>query len=139
MVMCLRSLQWSGGEVSLVGQGEKSVGGAENLTWNPKNLPSKLNFFTNEVVFYIPEPDQNVLSKFFFKVLYLHRSHFLQPQGRANILLAVGPATHRKPGQPGIHRPDGDVHQVVQGKVQEEQEEEQPSLTRWTCSTLCPG
>ena len=57
MVICLRSLQWSGGEVSLVGQGEKSVGGAENLTWNPKNLPSKLNFFTNEVVFYVSEPD----------------------------------------------------------------------------------
>ena len=45
MVICLRSLQWSGGEVSLVGQGEKSVGGAENLTWNLKNLPSKLKFF----------------------------------------------------------------------------------------------
>ena len=44
MVICLRSLQWSGGEVSLVGQGEKSVGGAENLTWNLKNLPSKLKF-----------------------------------------------------------------------------------------------
>ena len=66
MVICLRSLQWSGGEVSLVGQGEKSVGGAENLTWNLKNLPSKLNFFTNEVVFYVPEPDQNFLSNFIF-------------------------------------------------------------------------
>lgn len=96
MVMCLRSLQWSGGEVSLVGQGEKSVGGAENLTWNPKNLPSKLNFFTNEVVFYIPEPDQNVLSKFFFKVLYLHRSHFLQPQGRANLFACSRPSDSSK-------------------------------------------
>ena len=58
MVICLRSLQWSGGEVSLVGQGEKSVGGAENLTWNLKNLPSKLKFFfTNEVLFYVSEPD----------------------------------------------------------------------------------
>ena len=93
MVICLRSLQWPGGEVSLVGQGEKSVGGAENLTWNLKNFPSKLKFFTNEVVFYVPEPDQNFLSNFIFKVLYLHRSHFLQPQGRANILLAVSPAT----------------------------------------------
>ena len=57
MVICLRSLQWSDGEVSLVGQGEKSVGGAKNLTWNPKNLPSKLKFFTTEVVFYMPEPN----------------------------------------------------------------------------------
>ena len=53
-------------------------------------------------------------------------------------LLAVSPATDRKPGQPGIHRPDGDVHQAVQGKVKEVQIE-QPSATRWTCSTLCPG
>ena len=53
----LRLLQWSGGEVSLVGQGEKSVGWAENLTWNLKNLPSKLIFFTTEVVFYMPEPN----------------------------------------------------------------------------------
>ena len=54
-------------------------------------------------------------------------------------LLAVGPATHRKPGQPGIHRPDGDVHEAVQGKVQDQEEEEQPSATRWMCLTLCPG